>query len=519
MLDTSLAIFWGIVVRSGQAIVECSPTLLCGFLVAGVLRRMVPASSTRKLFGNSWTSLPRAWLIGTLLPVCSFGVIPVCRELKRAGVSSGTILTFALTAPLLNPLSILYGLTLSSPFVILCFVAASMLDAVVAGAIWTRMFGSGEQLPTDDDPMPEVGLRRLGAVVVHACREATGPTVLYIAIGLFGVGLTCALLPKGSLQSSLNHGDPLAPAVMAAVSIPAYAPPMKVMMMLGLMFDHGNSIGAAYVLLVLGAGLNLGLLAWMCHNYGPKRMILWLIPIAILATAGGYAVEYPLHFAHHTEDHTHAFDDFTNSFNYGLGTYAHEHVWQKINLKLGPFELTSLAGLFALMLGGILLRLIDPKRERVETYLLRRVSSPDVPQHFWNRPLPPAVLGVAALFILAVCAVVGAYVYYPDSETVFDDMQRIRADAFSMLAEKNRDETMRKIRQWDDLIRKLQVGTYIRRGTVTEDQWQAAEHLRHELEVVYDALSHWHLTTARKHFRKEVFPAYEACREAFKTER
>ena len=43
----------------------------------------------RKLFGdNSWRSLPQAWLVGMLLPVCSLGVIPVIREMRRAARAS-----------------------------------------------------------------------------------------------------------------------------------------------------------------------------------------------------------------------------------------------------------------------------------------------------------------------------------------------------------------------------------------------------------------------------------------------
>src|SRR5258707_8395993 len=115
-------IFWGVLVRSGQVAVESSTTLLCGLLVAGVMRRMLGAQGTRRLFGGSgWKGLFRAWAVGMLLPVCSLGVLPIAREMRRAGVPSGTILAFVLAAPHINPLSLLYGLALSEPVVGLCF--------------------------------------------------------------------------------------------------------------------------------------------------------------------------------------------------------------------------------------------------------------------------------------------------------------------------------------------------------------------------------------------------------------
>src|SRR5580704_17472457 len=137
-----VSLFWGIVVRTGQIAAESSTTLLCGLLVAGVMRRMLGAGGTRRLFGGAgWKGLLRAWGIGTLLPVCSLGVIPIAREMRRAGVRSGTILAFVLAAPHINLLSLLYGLTLSEPIVGICFALGSLVIALSAGALWDRFLG------------------------------------------------------------------------------------------------------------------------------------------------------------------------------------------------------------------------------------------------------------------------------------------------------------------------------------------------------------------------------------------
>ena len=496
-------ILWGFVLRVGQALIEASPTILCGFVVAAIFRRMVPVEATRKLFGSdSWTSLPRAWLIGTLLPVCSFGVIPVARELRRAGVKSGTVLTFALTAPLLNPLSILYGLTLSDPFVILCFVAASMIVAVIAGYAWNHYFEkTSDTLPAEPEPMPAWGLQRLAVVGVTASREMAGPTLLYIMIGLIGVGVVSTCIPAGALQPTMMHGDWTAQPLMAAVSLPAYAPPMKVMMMLGLMFGHGNSVGAAYVLLVVGAGMNVGLWAWMSGNFGFVRASLWVGVVAVIAVLFGYAAEYPLHFTSIVIDHTHAFDDFSSPFHAGSGTLAMERVWPKLQEKLAPYELVSLSVLGVMLLFGTILQVWD-RSTNLERWFTGGKTKDLTNQPFWNRPLSPRFLGVVSLVGLAVLAVIGAYVYYPDPETVFDEMSRVRANALvsTKIAftdksnpkrqKKEAEIGMQSLRQMNDWVNKLQVGVYIRKGNLTEQQKTAAEQLQASLEVLFDALEH-----------------------------
>src|SRR5437660_3674556 len=145
------AAFWGAVLRVGQAVIEASPTLLCGLLVAGVFRHMLGTEKTRRLFGsNSWTSLPRAWGLGMLLPVCSLGVIPILHEMRRARISSGTILAFAVAAPLFNPVSFLYGLTLAQPFVIFCFTFISLIVVTILGTAWDRIY----PMPPDAGELP-----------------------------------------------------------------------------------------------------------------------------------------------------------------------------------------------------------------------------------------------------------------------------------------------------------------------------------------------------------------------------
>jgi len=96
--------FWGGVLRGAQCLLQASPFILTGLVIAGVFRRLLGPDAIRTLFGHGTrAAIPRAWAIGMVLPICSLGVIPVAREMRRAGLSGGTILAFALAAPLFNP--------------------------------------------------------------------------------------------------------------------------------------------------------------------------------------------------------------------------------------------------------------------------------------------------------------------------------------------------------------------------------------------------------------------------------
>src|SRR4029077_4680637 len=102
----------------------------------------------------------------------------IAREMRRAGISGGAILAFALTAPLFNPLSLLYGLTLSAPSVILSFAFCSMVVVTAVGAIWNRLLAG--PAPAEPPPPPVAyGLRRMASILVVAAREMVGPSLGY----------------------------------------------------------------------------------------------------------------------------------------------------------------------------------------------------------------------------------------------------------------------------------------------------------------------------------------------------
>lgn len=482
-------IFWGAVLRMLQSLVEASPTILVGLFVAGIFRRILGANKTLRLFGgNSWRSLPQAWFLGMLLPVCSFGVFPVLRELRRAGLTGGTILAFALAAPLFNPLSFLYGLTLSEPWVIISFSLASLLIVTFVGLAWDRCFPGTAEPPAADLPPVEYGLKRLLAVLVVAAREACGASMLFILVGMFGVALLAVAFPFGSMQELMKYTDPLAPLEMLAIAVPAYDPPMRAMMQLGQMFDHGNSVGAALVLLVFGAGANFGTFAWAGWYFGVKRMLGWLFLSVAVVLLCAYAVN-PFFPPAHIEDHTHGFDDFVAPFPDSTRDPAGQ-IWPRIldRFDHNPHEIVGCVGLAALMLLGLGLRLLD-RAWNVDRWLERGGQNSNEPAPLWNRALPAWLLAIVALGGLVALSIIGCYLYYPDPKTVFADITVARSYVCSaLLSGREEPLLMKEARRWDDLTRRLEVGIFLRAFKLNDEIHQLAEEFRELLEETRDAV-------------------------------
>ncbi len=217
-------------------------------------------------------------------------MIPVVRVLRKAGVPGGTILAFAMSAPLFNPLSLLYGLTLSEPVAIVAFALCSLVIVTVVGITWDWMFPVQEGCQEESKTIA-YGIRRMAAVGTSAARHASGVSWAYILTGLAGVAAAGAILPSGTLQHTFKLRQQSRTFADVGDGDPDLCTPMLAMSQLGMMFQHANSIGAAFVLLVLGAGMNLGLAAWMFRHIRVEEITVWFALLMAVVLALAYGVE------------------------------------------------------------------------------------------------------------------------------------------------------------------------------------------------------------------------------------
>ncbi|MGL4553283.1 MAG: permease, partial [Gemmataceae bacterium] len=359
-----------------------------------------------------------------------------------------------------------------------------------------------------DEPTPAPGLGRLVAVAVTAAREAVGPSVGYVAVGLAFTGLLSGLLPHGSLSRTMRHDDPWSTALMTAIALPMYSGPLQGMMKLGLMFEHGNSVGASFALFELGIGVNVGLVAWLAAAFGGRRVLAWVGLVAVATVALGYAAERPLYFAKEEASHTHAFDEWTSPFP-GGDEVAAATVRDHLVSKADVLEVVALAGLAGLALLGAAAGWLDPAG-RVEAWL------PEArPRSVWDVDVPGPVLGAAALAGLVGCSVAALYVYYPAPREAFAEIVRVRTEAITAVRTGRKEEAIRQLERWDLLTRKVQVGVFLRTGALDPEVGKATEDLRERLEEMRDALLADDLGTARG-LILPVEDAYRKCRDGYR---
>jgi len=475
-------------IRMAQGLAMSAPTLLVGMLVAGVFRFYMTPAQLRKFFGGeSIASLPVSWLIGMLLPVCSVGVLPILHEMHRAKVRAGAMTAFALSAPLFNPLSLLYGLTLSRPIVVISFALCSLAVVTLLGSIWDlvakKQTISGD---THNDAEIEVanrviGTKRLLAMVVMVTRDSVGRTAALVFIALLGLGLLGAFLPYGALQNSFEMNDAMAPMKMTFLAIPIYATPMLAMSQLGMMFQHCNSPGAALALLLLGTGVNLATLAWLLGKYGIKSTVIWFVSLVGIVLVMAYAVDKPLILpGSQPAGHTHAFDGYATPLH-PMAVLSWPLIKETLVKPIGIAEYAGLLGLALLAVFGLLMRLLGIHENAIGKNDTTLIAA-------YDRIVPGPVLAVTVLIGLVAFSGVACFAYYPHPKESLAEIAAIRSEVFSASRSGNAEQALHWLELWDDWSRRLEVATFLRTGTVRPYQQMQGFIVRKKMELLEHAL-------------------------------
>ena len=490
-MNPLLEILLGAAARFIQGFIAATPTFLVGLFIAAVLHYYFGDKGTKKLFGGeTLKSLPQSWLIGMLLPVCSIGVLPVLIQMKRAGLKPGAMSAFALSAPLFNPLSLLYGLTLSRPLVIILFACGSLLIVTLLGLLWDKVARAGEESERTSRDKPEslIGLSRLTAMFLRIAKDSTGTPMILMLVALLGPAILALLLDYGAMQKSVESDDIMAPIKMLVVAIPIYATPMLAMSQLGMMFQHANSPGAAFNLLILGAGINLATPLWFGASFGWKKCGIWMSFLLAIVIVCAYGVNEPLIPVGVTPaGHTHAFDIYTNPIP-AQSTHPFSMATEVLENQFDLVGQIVIGILSFLMLTGVISRLLAID----ETSLSRvpKSSEGKPPERQFDLIVPPKVVGATMLVGLVALSVVACYAYYPSTDECLEEISLARAECLTAANSGDYEHALFWLPIWEEWSRKMEVGTFLRRGELRQYQSMQGYLIRKKLELLEHELEH-----------------------------
>ena len=267
-------------------LLESSPWLLLGFLLAGLIKQLIPTSwIEQQLARPGLVSVIKGAVLGAPLPLCSCGVIPAALGVRRAGASKGATAAFMVATPETGVDSISFSLAVLGPVYAIARPLAALCSAIAAGCLvmWFGQENSAEAAPascgsccggkTSVAPPPDLKTR-LRAALRYAYVDMVADTGKWLVIGLVLAALINSFVPAAYF---LRWGDGvIAMLAMVIIGLPMYiCATASTPMAAGFLFA-GMSPGAALVFLLTGPATNIATMGVIRAQLGLRALLAYL---------------------------------------------------------------------------------------------------------------------------------------------------------------------------------------------------------------------------------------------------
>jgi hypothetical protein len=296
-------IAWNVAIDFWNVLLEMSPYLLFGFLVAGVLSVLVrPAWVEKHLGGSGFWNITKASLMGVPLPLCSCGVIPVAASLRRHGAGKGPTTSFLISTPQTGVDSIFVTFSLLGPVAAIFRPFAALLCGLIGG--------SAVALSTQEDhPNEDVEHMQEGAACTDACCVEGGSEHPWVRglkygfvtlpadigkallVGLVIAALISALVPQEQLIKVVGGGI-LGMLVMMVLGVPMYVCATASVPIAAALVSKGVEPGAAMVFLMTGPATNAATIATLWRTMGKRTAVIYLASVAVTALVAGTVLNW-----------------------------------------------------------------------------------------------------------------------------------------------------------------------------------------------------------------------------------
>ena len=287
-----LSIFWNLVIES-------APWLLMGYLLAGIIKQVIPSSWVEKQLAKpGLVSIVKGAFIGAPLPLCSCGVIPTALAIRKAGASKGATSSFLVATPETGVDSISFSYAVLGPIFALARPIGALTSAIVAGILVNAFDKEDEHVDeveatcgsccskksADVEEAPVLS-KRLVSAVQYGYGRMISDTAKWLAIGLVAAAVITALVPQSFF---LQWGDGvMAMIIMVIVGLPMYICATASTPVAASLLFAGISPGAALVFMLTGPATNLATMGVIKEQLGLKSLGAYLVAVIGTAIAAG----------------------------------------------------------------------------------------------------------------------------------------------------------------------------------------------------------------------------------------
>ncbi|MFH1594298.1 MAG: permease [Candidatus Omnitrophota bacterium] len=282
-------------------LIEIIPALGIGFFLSGLVHEFIPSHwINRHLGGRGMKGILYSTLIGTLMPVCCWGSLPIAMSFYMRGASLGPVLAILIATPATSINAIIvtgkfFGLKLAA------FLFFSVISiGVTAGIVGNMIKVKRRELPDESCECPTCetdegkskpqkrGLsQRLLSVLKFAYIDMPKRIGVETAIGLLLAAFISTVTPVGYLVKNYLAGSAgyifsvifgLAMYMCATMGVPLVYAFVK----------QGLAIGPGFTLLLIGPITSYGTILVLKKEFGMKILGIYLSLICVTSVLLGY---------------------------------------------------------------------------------------------------------------------------------------------------------------------------------------------------------------------------------------
>ena len=277
---------------------EILPAVAVGFLLSGIIQEFIPANLVEKhLGGKGIKPIFYTTLVGTLLPICCWGALPVAISMHKKGARLGPIMAFLVATPATSVSALLVTWRLLGlKFTVFIFFAV-ILMGVVMGLIGNLFNIQPKEIVkticNECSKEKKCLIHHKGTAqhiksilryaFVDMVKEI-GPELL---LGLVFAAVVAAFVPIGEWIRH-NLASWKAYAFSLIFGLVTYVCSTATVPLADAFIKQGLGMGAGMVFLLVGPITSYGTILVLRKEFGGKILLFYLLGISLLSLTLGY---------------------------------------------------------------------------------------------------------------------------------------------------------------------------------------------------------------------------------------